>query len=124
MGTAFVALYVAEWADSEDQELDDATLEIGRIVFRSVVEVMERERPRDQKWKGELDASYGIKYLYVGGAHPDSGFDLGPAFLRAVRYLREHGPPEYYPEKDMDLLYRQLDELEETYLELRPQRDV
>lgn len=95
------------------------TVEIGKIVFRSLLEAMELDRPDDQAWKGHLDAAYGIKYLYVGEKKDADTFDFGPALLGAIKYVRENGPPDYYPENDLDLLNEQLDQLEVTYLQCR-----
>jgi hypothetical protein len=123
MGTAFVVFRNSEFTELGNPR-DDETVEIGRIVFRTIVEVMELEKPGDEEWKNELDAAYGIKWLYVGGEYPGGGSDFGPAFLAGVRQVRERGPPDYYPERDMALLHQQLDQLERLYLEHRPPADA
>lgn len=119
MGTAFINFYFCGRLGPDSAISDDITVEIGKIVFRSIIEAMELERPGDADWKLSLDAAYGIKYLHVANDYPKSSYDYGPAFLRAIRYIRENGPPDYYPKRDMNLLHEQLNLLEETYLKVR-----
>ena len=84
MGTAHIAFSKKLEVDQTSNSKNETTLEIGRIVFRSLVEAMERQDPSNLNWKGYLDAAYGMKYLYVGEKQRDDLFDFGPAFLKAV----------------------------------------
>ena len=121
MGTAFIKFCNPEWEEKEDGCQEEKTLEIGRIVFRAIIEAMQSQRPNDEDWLGYLDGAYGIKFLYIGRRPGKNHIDVGPEFLKAVRYIREHGPPDYYPKKDLSLLYDQLNLLEQEYLEIRGQ---
>jgi len=117
MGTGTIAFFIPNQEVIYRDQSQDICIDIGKAVMRSIVEEMEREKPGDPVWKGELDAAYGIDYLYVG---VDRRLDFGSAFYRALNRLKETGPPEYYPMRDLQLFYEQIGQLKEQYLRLRP----
>ncbi len=119
MGSAFVAFYVHEWKNPNSDKSKDIIIEIGKITFRSIIETMELEGSYDLELRGHLDASYGMKWLYVGSDFGKQSYDFGPIFYKALEYLKAKGPPEYYPASDFSLFYSQIADLEKQYLSVR-----
>ena len=115
VGTAHVAF-------SDDRSSRDRlTFKVGRIVFRCIIDLMEDEYAQNANAMVALEAAYGIKYLYFGAQNSNSGeIDFGPAFLRALRQLRENGPPDYYPQGDLELFEEQIKCLEDVCKNERP----
>ena len=119
MGTANIDFGYADYSSPSCLLKKRVNIEIGKIIFRALLEAIEAENTSDSEWKSKLNAAYGIDYLWVGRPIQTSGVDYGPWLLKAIDNVRRYGSPNYYPSEDMDMLYQTLDLLEKTYLEIR-----
>ena len=89
----------------------EARFDVGRVVFRAIIERMSRDEPEDSDWSGFLDAAYGIRYLNVATAREKYGFEYASSLRATVDDLLESGPPDYYPSSDIGLFYDDLRKL-------------
>ena len=94
----------------------DIGLRVGKATYRSIIDSMALFPANSfsaQEWREYLNYISCWNMLYVGkeNVDPKQQWDNGPSFLLSLLELKENGPPEYYPKKDLNKLRSELDKL-------------